>query len=110
MEAETYVAGWRIWFDDGRVYQSSTDKWEELPDDGVLVRMLYFTDGTKQIQCGNDFYYEAPHPQGTIYGAANEAFWDPKRYPGAIVKRGRWAPDAYFKRIHDAAFDSVWGS
>ena len=50
--------GQRVWFSNGLV---TTHAWEEMPDDGILIRMLYYSDDTKQIQHGMDFYYESQH-------------------------------------------------
>lgn len=104
------TAGWRVWYDDGSVHDSRTLRWEDLPEDGLLVKMLYYTDGTRQIQHGMDWYYEAPHPQGVIRGTAMERDLPelPERYPGAILKRGRWAPEELYYRVLEAAMASTW--
>ena len=96
--------GQRVWFTDGLV---TTDPWEEMPDDGVLIRMLYYESG-KQIQHGLDFYYEAAHHSGVIRGAGMEKDKIEKRYPDAVIKRGIWAPDEYYQAILEEAMNSIW--
>lgn len=98
---------WRVWFDDGSEYNSRDHVWADCPDDGVLVRMLYYRDGSRQIQNGLDYYYQAPHFSGeSIYGAGGSKDNIEKRYPDAVIKRGRWAPDDYYREIVDKAFAS----
>lgn len=98
------VIGHRVWYSDGAVL---TDPWEELPDDGILIKMLYFKDGTKEIQHGLDFYYEAPHPSGGIIrGAGMKEDQIVDRYPGAIIKRGIWSPNEFYHKAVEEAMAS----
>ena len=100
---------WRAWFDNDSIYTSRDSKSADLPGDGLLVRMLYYEGGGKQIQQGVDFYYEAPHSSGeSILGCGMDKDEIEERYPGAIIIRGRWAPDEYYKRIVAEAMASVW--
>lgn len=100
--------GQRVWFSNGSV---SSLPWDELPDDGILIRMLYYSDNTKQIQHGMDFYYESPHHSGEpIRGSGMTKDEIAKRYYGAIIKRGIWAPDEYYKTILEEAMASTWES
>ncbi len=105
MKEKEYL-GQRIWYSDGTV---TTDKWEDIPDDGILIKMLYYSDDTKQIQHGMDFYYESPHHSGELIrgtGMAKDEI--AQRYPDAIIKRGQWAPDEYYKKILEEAMASTW--
>jgi hypothetical protein len=83
-------------------------RWEDLPDDGLLCKMIYYKDGTKQVQHGLDFYYEAPHHAGIIQGAGMCRDEIEDRYPGAVIKRGRWAPDNYYRVVMQIAHNSRW--
>lgn len=103
----TEVVGWRIWYDDGQVYDSLTATWASLPDDGVLVVMLYRRDGSRRVMSGNDYYWTAYHPQGVIYGHADNPP-DPTRYTGALIKRGRFAPDHIMQDVEAQASASSW--
>ena len=102
--------GWRAWFDDGSVYDSEeTPEWSQVPEDAVLVRIIYYTDGTRQIQQGLGYYYEAPHHSGeSIFGAGSNRREIRRRYPGAVLKRGRWAPDDYYRAAVACALSSPW--
>lgn len=77
-----------------------------MPVDGVLVRMLYYSDGTKQIQQGLDYYYEANHPGGMIRGAGMDKDKIPERYPNAIIKTGMWVNDEYYLNVVKEAMES----
>lgn len=101
--------GWRCWYDDGTIYNSRNHKWVDLPEDGVLVKILYYANGGKQVQHGMDFYYEAPHCCGdSIRGTAMPNDDVGNRYPSAEVKRGRWAPDEFYRQIVEEAMISTW--
>lgn len=87
------IIGWRIWYTEGRVYDSQMTTWEKLPDDGVLCICYYFSDTTpaglplRRVDSGADYYFKA----GDVYGSNN----DPPeiilaRYPDANIKRGKW--------------------
>lgn len=107
--AKLQELGWRVWYDDGEVFKSDTYGWADLADDGILVRMIYYGDGTKQIQHGMDYYYEAPHEEGTIRGTGNDLDDILIRYPDAIIKRGRWTPDEYYRETVEESMKMVWG-
>lgn len=106
--------GWRMWFLDGTSAIGST--WdeavsvaEEHPHD-VLIRMIYFDNGQKEIQMGLDHYFASPHSSGeVIYGANN---LDPEiikeRYPGAVIQYGVWAPHDFYKQVCGEATSSTW--
>lgn len=101
--------GWRIWYDTGEIYSSGESKWEELPYDGILVKMLYYEGGGKQIQQGVDYYYVAKHHSGEeIHGCGMDKDRIPERYPSAIIKYGRWAPDQFYRGVVNAAMRSIW--
>ena len=119
------ILGWRAWVDtpEGVVnYDSKDDKWEDMPDDGVIFIMLYKDDGDgleenlnghrythREGMCGIDFYFKAPHHSGTTYGSNNDTKEEiESRYPGAIVKRGKWVPASVFDKIQMEAMTYVW--
>lgn len=98
---------WRVWYED-TCYDSCNHKWEDIPDDGVQVVILY-KEGRREIMCGPTSYYRAPHKEGWIWDADYD---HPdkviKRYPGAEIKRGKRLPDAVFERIRQEAIDYKW--
>ena len=105
---DTPVAGWRVYYTDGREYDSTETSWADLPDDGVLLLRLYYdrhTDGgvryTKSLS-GDDHYFHVP---GTaLFGCNNDPIDEIEaRYPGAIVKRGMWTTQDDMWRVKDAA-------
>ncbi len=83
------IAGWRVWYDDGRVKEGHTfADWEPLPHDGVLYVKLYHDKDSRlgiplaEKHNAVDYYFATP---SEIYGASNDTFAEiKKRYPGAI--------------------------
>lgn len=115
--------GWVVWVDsfDSIVRYSSKDvAWADVPDDGIVYKMLYkdVDDGTdrqlnppnsREAMIGVDNYFEAPHRDGTIYGSGNESIESIQaRYPGAVVKKGKWVPSETFSDVQKLATDYVW--
>lgn len=100
---------WRVWYDDGSVYNSGKHVWTDLPDDGFLIRIIYDKTGIgKEIQMGMDYYYEAPHESGyPILGSGNDSDAIEERYPDAVIKRGRWAPNEVWEPTLAEAMASV---
>lgn len=103
------VVGWRAWYDDGKVYDSESQAWSTLPDDGLLVKVIYYDDGTKQIQTG-DWYFEAPHPYGVVRRTCSdgEKAEMEERYPQAVFVRGYWTVDEWFYQVRDLAMVTTW--
>ena len=109
MPSKTTV-GWQVWYDDGSIYDSDNSDWSDLPDDGVLVKMIYYSDGTRQIQQGADYFFIAQHHSGEeIHANSTKTIPEIKdRYQNPIIKKGRWAPDEYYQKIVDEAMSSKW--
>ena len=105
------VIGWRCWYCDGSTYSGRTlEDCAVVPNDGVLVRMIYSENGGKEIQHGTRYYYAAPHVSGgVVYDNDND---EPdeirRRYPGAVVMRGKRAPDNFYRQVVDEAMRSSW--
>ena len=90
------VIGWRAWYADGSKYDSASTRWEGLPDDGVIVVMLYFDNKTRRIMDGSDWYFRAKHESGDfIYGENNDSPEEnQKRYGESIsLKRGKYTTE-----------------
>lgn len=103
------TAGWRAWYDDGLVYDSNRHKWEDLPNEGLLVKMIYYDDGTKQIQTA-DWYIEAPHPKGIIRRTCRDEQETEmrKKYPAGVFKKGDWTVDEWQSEVVDLAMATTW--
>jgi hypothetical protein len=108
--SEKQVVGWRIWYADGKCYSSAETDWAVLPDDGALIVMVYFSDDTKRIMSGGDYYWKWVTDDGEIaYGRSDaERPPDPARYPGVVAIRGKWASDVRFSAAEEAAHRSTW--
>jgi hypothetical protein len=99
------VIGWRVWYSD-RCISSKEARWEDLPADDVQFVMLYHEGGTRRVMSGNDFYWRWRSGFGMVYAHANE--FDPERYPGATMLRGKWTSDENLNRIEFEAMESSW--
>lgn len=112
------VVGWKVWVVTpqsevktltGRTLAAC----RSVPDDGVLVWMLYYdrfnTSGDvryRRIEQGSDTYFCAPGMSDVLYGHSDDKPDTVKaRYPGAVVKLGKWADDATYRRVVNEAMD-----
>jgi len=90
------VIGWQAWYADGSKYDSATTKWTDLPDDGVLIIMLYFDNKTRRIMDGSDWYFRAKHESGEfIYGENNDPPEENRKRYGksVLLKRAKWTTE-----------------
>lgn len=104
------VIAWKAWFAGGVVFCSDGVTWDELPDDGMLGLVTVFDERNtangirlKRHVDGCDWYWQAPGLDGEpIFGYSDD---DPDeirdRYPGAVVKRGKWTSDPEMSRVID---------
>lgn len=103
------VVGWRIWYSDGKVYDSNGTG--EVPRDGVLAVVLYYPKGMKRIMTGSDYYFYAPGYGGRpIFGqssAGDSRNEIEARYPAAVVLRGKWTDDETMHRLDKIIIDST---
>lgn len=109
------VLGLIAWYDGLEavdVFRIETPRaFEALPPDGVIEMAVYFDDGRRNMLGGHDFYFYAPHRDGQIYGSESYTTEDEikRRYPGAIVKRGKWVPEETMARVAELALAAKWG-
>lgn len=109
------LLGWRIWYEDGRIIKQTTfEEWVNADDDGLYGKMLYYDDEVKvprEIQLA-DWYYVAPHQYSNefIHGTCNDnkIKETKKRYPGAVLKRGKWGPTIYFTKLRNKVWAMTW--
>lgn len=103
------IAGWRIWYTGGRVFDSLTTAVSALPTTGVLVALLYFAAEYapglpyRGILKGNDRYWY--DPATGLWGQSDETVQQIKRRLGnqVYVWTGSWADTAEFRQaIGDA--------
>lgn len=106
------VVGFRIWYVDGTIATGTTRAdWEQLPDDGVLIVMLYYnrfdTGGDsryRRVLMSNDHFWHAPGTMDAIFGQSDDApHVITAKYEQAHVKRGKWTDDAHYKTVVAAA-------
>lgn len=99
------VTRWRVWYVGGATIDGqSFEDWRALPDDGVLSVMLWFADGTRRVQQGNDSYFATA---GGVFGHNDETVAQVEaRYEGASVKRGKWTTDHEMQQVARAAIEA----
>lgn len=105
--------GWRAWYTNGRTFNSDDDAWSDLPHDGVLVIVVYLDeysgadDGVQHryILDGSDWYFHVPD-EGIIGSNSDSASEILERYPGALLKRGKWTDPETFRAVKQAAVES----
>ena len=99
------VTAWRAYYTDDRAFASTETPWRDLPDDGVLLVRLYYDEFTRggdvrytKSLSGDDHYFHVP---GTdLFGCNNDPIPEIRaRYPGAVVKRGKWTTHAEMQRV-----------
>jgi hypothetical protein len=121
------IIGWRAFYTEGREYENGPDllgSFSRPPDDGLLAVVLYHDrprpDGRPvrtivscplkfaQSPYGHDYCFAAPSEDGPLF------MFDPgppaeieRRYPGAIVKRGKGVDDETFARIRQKVMAAV---
>ena len=104
------IIGWRTW-QDGSMFSSEDIQWQDLPDDGIVIAVIYkqvrFRDGThrKSVYRKEKYFWSMPQAGLEIF-CSNEHPKD--RYPGAIIKNGIKVSDDVFERIYQEAKQSDW--
>lgn len=95
------IVGWRAWYVDGRYFDSSYSRWEDLPRDGVIIFVLYNrTRHHRRLMLGVSLYWK----DGEIYACDNKA--DARIRPGLarrFIKRGKWTTDTEYYWALDEA-------
>lgn len=109
------VIGWRAWYADGSKYDSKTTNWRDLPDDGVLIIVLYFDDKRpdgkplRRINSGVDWYFKARGLKGSIYGLNNDTSEENKKRYGedVLLKQGKWTDESIMYQAEKEATEAV---
>ena len=105
------LIGWKVRYEDGRVFSSRTSVWSELPADGA-INVIKFQDElgsdgkpTRQILEGYSYYFrQVTTGGGEILGATEDTPAEIEaRYPGAVVLRGKWTTEEIMYAAQAAA-------
>lgn len=105
------IIGFRTWYENDKVYDSKSTTWKELPDDGLIVVILYENkrlrsdDGYyRRILSNKSFYWVMPdNPLDVFYDDENPT----KRYPGAIIKLGKWVDYDQYEAVTVTAMETI---
>lgn len=87
------LVGWKVFYDDGTECSSQEKSWEELPLDGVLAVVEYYSDGSRTIHHSRDYYILS---DGKAFGTNDIHPYIRKL---KTVKYGRWSRNGLFKEI-----------
>lgn len=87
------LVGWKIYFDDGRVFSSREGEWKDAPVDGVQVLVEFYDDGTRSLHVERDYYLL---DDGKGFGTNNITPWLCKQ---GTVKFGRWSSNDKFREL-----------
>lgn len=109
---DSYVVAWRCWYDNDTAnpieYNSVNNTLYDLPEDGFQAMRLWYFDGNGRFISGNDYYFFANHPAGTIYGQSNDSYDSiVQRYSEVIIKRGKHVPDSMINEINNLMINST---
>lgn len=113
VKAMIEVTGWRCWYDDGSTHIGlMLNDWTALAaahPDHCLIKMIYYDDGTKQMQ-QMDWWYEVQHETGVIRATChdNDKAKIELLHPTAVFIEGFWTTDEWFRECADAAMISKW--
>ena len=92
------IVSWRAWYTGGRVFESTTTRWEDLPAEGALIFVLFRrTRPYRRMMLGVSLYWHI----GDIYACDNAA--DALIPEGASVKKGKWVTDVEFRAASEEA-------
>lgn len=105
-KTDSFVVSWRVWYNnlssEITEYNSINHDFNDLPDDGFQAMRLWYNNGQGRFISGNDFYFFASHPTGTIYGQTNDGSTDIiSRYPEVIIKKGKYTTDEMMIQINE---------
>ena len=89
-----HILGWKVWTDDGSVYDSDNHTWSEVPDIGIEVLFTYHW--TK---------HEPPRPTRMSWTG-----WDVYEIPGdpGGPKLGRTMDDYEYEELRLSAHEDQW--
>jgi hypothetical protein len=111
-KTDSFVISWRVWFNDLSdtitEYNSIEHDLTDLPSDGFQAMRLWYSDGRGRFISGNDYYFFALHPSGTIFGQSNDTYEDiVARYPEVIICRGKHTTDQMMIDINNLMNNST---
>ena len=87
------LVGWKVYYDNGKEISSQDSSWEEIPFDGILALVEFYSDGRREVHHSRDYYIL---DDGKAYGTNNI---HPYLQKMRTVKMGRWSKDGLFQDI-----------
>ena len=105
------IIGFRAWYENDRIFDSKNTEWGDLPNDGLIVVMLYESrrlkgdNGHYRIRMANSSFYWVVPPN--ILDVFHDDEDPTERYPGAIIKLGKWVPHEEYEAVVDSSMNSL---
>src|SRR3990167_6154106 len=93
----TELIGWKAFYDDGKEYSSKEADWKDVPLNGLLVVVEFYSDGSKQKHHAKDYYIL---DKDKLFGT-NDIH--PYLAKLGTVKYGRWCSDLLFSKVMSRA-------
>lgn len=111
---------WKAYYTKGRRYESTSDTWDQLPELGCLLVVVYMdklipSSGHpyRKIVGGGDWVWIDHEGMVHCSGTNDErGFWieAPPEIPREKLKRGQWATDEEMKAVQAEAMEARWPS
>lgn len=96
------LIGWVAFYDDGKRYSSKETKWKDLPLNGLLVVVEFYSDGSKKKYFNKDYYV---FDDKKVFGT-NDIH--PYLAKLGTIKYGRWCEDSVFNQTIIKADEEKW--
>lgn len=96
------LIGWKAYYDDEKEYSSKDVEWKDLPLNGLLVVVEFYSDGTKEKHYNKDYYVL---DEGKAFGT-NDIH--PYLAKLGTIKYGRWSENSLFNKAIDKADNFIW--
>lgn len=111
-DSEWPIVGWRAWYADMSVYDSTQHSWVDLPDRGIIAACIYYDRFTiggtryRMILANGDWYWR----WGRTGTSTERGIWvdPPPDIPEEELKRGYWSSDLDYDLIMQKVWSSTW--
>lgn len=104
------MRGWRAWYADRSVYTSTETAWRDLPPEGMLGVVVYWTPPYKSVIQTRDWWWI--DDDGAIQGVPTHPEWgrwaEPPDAPPEMVKKGAGVSGDIWRAVQAEMMESTW--